>query len=99
MLILAALLVGAVSAGPDLAERAVAVDLPITEVVVFSDRARITRRGDVRGTGSRVLRAPDVPGGVMLDSVRVTSTGEAPRGCSRRRAGTRTQGAHLDGGV
>ena len=75
MLILAALLVGAVSAGPDLAERAVAVDLPITEVVVFSDRARITRRGDVRGTGPRVLRAPDVPGGVMLDSVRVTSTG------------------------
>ena len=78
MLLLAALLLGATGAtsGPDLAERAVAVELPIAEVVVFSDRARVTRRGNVKLTGGpQVLRAPDVPGAVMLDSIRVTATG------------------------
>ncbi len=78
LLLLAAVLLGATgaSSGPDLAERAVAVELPIAEVMVFSDRARVTRRGTVKLSGGpQVFRAPDVPGAVMLDSVRVTATG------------------------
>ena len=78
MLLLAAFLLGATgaSSGPDLAERAVLVELPISEVVVFSDRARVTRRGGLKLTGGpQVIRAPDVPGVVMLDSIRVTATG------------------------
>lgn len=77
MLLLAALLVGAsgASSGPDLGERAVAVDLAVKDVVVFSDRARVTRKGVVKfGAGVGVFRAPDLPGAVLLDSVRVTST-------------------------
>ncbi len=78
MFLLAALLVGATgaSSGPDLAEKAVVVDLPITDVAVFSDRARVTRSGPVRFTGGpQVVRAPDLPGVTMLDSLRVTGTG------------------------
>ncbi len=44
--------------------------------MVFSDRARVTRRGAVKlAGGPQVLRAPDLPGAVMLDSVRVSATG------------------------
>ena len=82
MLLLSALLLGTaagtapVSAGPDLGERAVAVDLPITEVAVFSDRARVTRSSSLRfQAGSQVFRAPDLPGVVQLDTIRVTADG------------------------
>lgn len=63
------------SSGPDLAEKAVPVDLPIKEVMVFSDRARVTRTGAVKFTGDpQVLKAPDLPGAVMIDTVRVTAS-------------------------
>ena len=78
LLLWAGLLMGAgdASSGPDLSERATPVVLPISDVVVFSDRARVTRKGSVRLTGGvQVVAAPDLPGAVMLDSVRVTSTG------------------------
>lgn len=64
------------SSGPDVVDKAVPVALPIDEVMVFSDRARVTRRGAVKLVGGpQVLRAPDLPGAVMLDSVRVSATG------------------------
>jgi hypothetical protein len=64
------------SSGPDLVERATVVDLPVQDVVVFSDRARVTRRGPVRLPGGVVVvRAPDLPGATLPGSVRVTSTG------------------------
>jgi hypothetical protein len=64
------------SSGPAIVDSAVAVALPIGEVMVFSDRARVTRRGAVKlAGGPQVLRAPDLPGAVMLDSVRVSATG------------------------
>lgn len=78
LLLWAGMLMGAggASSGPDLSERATPIELPITDVVVFSDRARVTRKGPVRLTGGvQVVKAPDLPGGVMLDSVHVTSTG------------------------
>jgi hypothetical protein len=64
------------SSGPDLAERATAIALPVEDVFVFSDRARVTRRGPVRfGGGVQVLRAPDLPGAVLPGTLRVTATG------------------------
>jgi hypothetical protein len=64
------------SLGPDGVERAVAVDLPVAEVMVFSDRARVTRRGAVKFTGGpQIVRAPDLPGAVLVDTVRVTASG------------------------
>lgn len=48
---IASLVVGAAaSSGPDLVERAVAIELPIAEVMVFSDRARVSRRGPVKAS-------------------------------------------------
>lgn len=44
--------------------------------MVFSDRARVTRSSSVSFTGGvQVMRVPDLPGSVMLDSIRVTATG------------------------
>jgi len=72
---LASLVVGAAaSSGPDLVERAVPIELPVAEVMVFSDRARVTRRGPVKGSGLQVLRLPDLPGSTLPGSVRVTSS-------------------------
>jgi hypothetical protein len=63
------------SSGPDLSERATAVTLPIARVMVFSDRARVTRAGTTKWPASRVIKLPDLPGNVMLDSIRVTADG------------------------
>lgn len=66
-----------VAAGPDLSERAAAVDLPISKVTVFSDQARVERSAPMRFVaGPQVLRAPDLPGVVRLDTVRVTAEGK-----------------------
>ncbi len=76
--ILVAAVVGAsgASSGPDLGEKATGVDLPIERVMVFSDRARVTRTSSLTWTGGlQVLRVPDLPGGVMLDSIRVSANG------------------------
>jgi hypothetical protein len=64
------------SSGPETAERAVPVALPVRDVVVFSDRARVTRRGPVRFAGGvQVLRTPDLPGAILPGSLRVTAAG------------------------
>src|SRR5438105_4774340 len=62
-----------IGAGPDLEDKATAVDLPVDKVMVFSDRARITRAGHIKL--APVVRPPDLPGAVMLDTVRVTANG------------------------
>ena len=60
------------SSVPPPLEGAVPVELPIDEVMVFSDRARVIRRGPVNGSGLRTLRLPDLPGALVPGSVRVS---------------------------
>ncbi|MFH1807375.1 MAG: mucoidy inhibitor MuiA family protein [Pseudomonadota bacterium] len=76
-LLLSAMLSAAVpdvSSGPDLADEARTVALPIDEVTVFSDRARIRRRGSVRlERGPHALRLPDLPGATLLNTVHVSA--------------------------
>ena len=68
--------VPAVTAGPDLVEGAKVVDAPISEVTVFSDRARVRRKAAIDlAAGAQTLRLPDLPGVVMMDSVRVACVG------------------------
>jgi hypothetical protein len=51
------------------------IEAPIVEVTVFSDRARIRRRGRAPAkAGARVVRLPDLPGATFLDSVRLSAT-------------------------
>lgn len=75
-LITLALAVPNVVAGPDLARDASAVEAPIAEVTVYSDRARIVRTARApSGTGVVAVRFPDLPGALQLDSLRLTATG------------------------
>lgn len=76
-LILALSLAAATGAGsgPDLSERATAVALDVARVMVFSDRARVTRQGATKWPDSGVVKVPDLPGNVMLDSIRVSADG------------------------
>ncbi|MBM4321394.1 MAG: DUF4140 domain-containing protein, partial [Deltaproteobacteria bacterium] len=61
-----------VTAGPELAEKATVIDAPIARVTVYSDRARVQRRAAVPlAAGIHALRLPDLPGAVLLDTVRV----------------------------
>jgi hypothetical protein len=63
----------AVSAGPDLAERAVPVEAPIHRVTVYSDRARIRREASLDlGAGVHAIRLPDLTGATMLDTLRLS---------------------------
>jgi hypothetical protein len=62
---------------PAAAEAAAPVDAPIAEVTVFSDRARVRRRGRVAAgkAGVAIVRLPDLPGAAFLDTVRVAAEG------------------------
>jgi hypothetical protein len=62
--------------GPGAADAAAPVEARIAEVTVFSDRARIRRRGRVPA-GARLARFPDLPGATFLDTVRVAALGGA----------------------
>lgn len=65
-----------VAAGPALYEAAAAVETPITEVVVYSDRARVTRRGAARlAPGIHAVRLSDLPGTTLLDTLRLGAEG------------------------
>ncbi|MFH0901645.1 MAG: mucoidy inhibitor MuiA family protein [Pseudomonadota bacterium] len=66
-----------VIAGPDLAATAVRIDAPIAEVTVYSDRARVRRVAQKVPLvdGTQTLQLPDLPGAVLLDTVRVGSEG------------------------
>ena len=53
---------------------------PIAEVTVYSDRARVRRRGTVQlGKTPLLVRLPDLPGATFLDSVRVSVQGKNVR--------------------
>jgi hypothetical protein len=70
-----------ISAGPDLANKAKVLDMPIEQVTVYSDRALVQRQ-KTRSlpAGTQVLRLPDLPGAVWMDSLRVeTSQGRVLR--------------------
>jgi uncharacterized protein DUF4139/uncharacterized protein DUF4140 len=62
--------------GPEAASTSARVEAAIAEVTVYSDRARVRRRGraTVKG-GAGVIRLPDLPGGVFLDTIRVSAVG------------------------
>ena len=61
---------------PKTAEAAAVIEAPIAEVTVFSDRARVRRRGRATGkAGIEVIRFPSLPGAVFLDTIRVAITG------------------------
>ena len=62
--------------GPASAETSTRVEAPIAEVTVYSDRARVRRRGRVTvGAAVGVVRLPDLPGAAFLDTVRVAAVG------------------------
>ena len=61
---------------PRTAESAPLVEAHIAEVTVFSDRARIRRRGRAPGkAGVELVRFPGLPGAVQLDTIRVSANG------------------------
>jgi len=75
MVILAAA-VPDVTAGPGLADEATVVEAPVRDVTVFSDRARVRRRANLDlKAGIVKLRLPDLPGAVMINTVRVECQG------------------------
>ena len=54
------------------------VDAAIAEVTVFSDRARVRRRGKLaatRGAGPTIVQFADLPGAVFIDTIRVAAEG------------------------
>jgi hypothetical protein len=66
----------AVVLSPQTAASAPVVDANIAEVTVFSDRARIRRRGRAPGkAGVELVRFPGLPGAVQLDTIRVSANG------------------------
>lgn len=61
--------------------------LPIARVTVFSDRARVERRGELKlGKGEQRLRLPSLPASLDPDSVRLEARGAAVRSVEVRRA-------------
>ena len=55
-----------VAVGPEMAAEARPVEAAIDEVTVFSDRARVRRKGRVTiPSGATAVRLPDLPGGTM----------------------------------
>ena len=62
--------------GPTEVEAAPHVDARIEEVTVFSDRARVRRRGRASlKPGATLVRLPDLPGATFLDTIHVAATG------------------------
>src|SRR5690349_9918943 len=62
--------------GPELKEGAPALEAKIAKVTVFSDRARIERRARAEvKAGLTLYRLPDLPGTILLDTVRVSAAG------------------------
>lgn len=75
LVLVAASVLPKISAGPDLANKAKVLDMPIGQVTVYSDRALVQRKKTVSlPAGAQVLRLPDLPGAVWMDSLRVDSS-------------------------
>jgi len=69
-----------IAVGPATLDAAQRVDARPAEVTVYSDRARVRRRGrghlaGAPASGATVVRFPDLPGGGWTDTVRVAATG------------------------
>ena len=65
-----------VAVGPEMAAEARPVEAAIDEVTVFSDRARVRRKGRVTiPSGATAVRLPDLPGGTMRPTVRLRCDG------------------------
>lgn len=65
-----------VSVGPEQARGAPMIEAPISEVTVYSDRARIRRKATVQlAAGTHVVRWPDLPGATLLDTLRASASG------------------------
>jgi hypothetical protein len=76
MMVILAAVVPDVTAGPGLADEATVVEAPVWDVTVFSDRARVRRRANLdMKAGIVKLRLPDLPGAVMINTVRVECKG------------------------
>ncbi|MGI5863458.1 MAG: mucoidy inhibitor MuiA family protein [Myxococcales bacterium] len=61
--------------------------LPIAQVTVFSDRARVERRGELKlGKGERRIRLPTLPASLDPGSVRLEARGAEVRAVEVRRA-------------
>src|SRR6186997_3300944 len=54
---------------------AAAVDAPITDVTVYSDRARVVRTITLPGSGAQQIELPTLPQAVDPKSIRVEATG------------------------
>ncbi|MGC4120911.1 MAG: mucoidy inhibitor MuiA family protein [Myxococcales bacterium] len=63
-----------------------APELPVREVTVYSDRARVQRRGTVALAGETRVRLPALPPTLDPDSVRLEAQGAVVRGLEVRRA-------------
>src|SRR5262245_19987642 len=62
--------------GPAALEAARPLDAPIAEVTVYSDRARVRRRGSVTlEPGVAVVRLPELPGATLTDTIRLSAGG------------------------
>ncbi len=62
--------------GQTAVESAPRVEAHIAEVTVYSDRARVRRRGSVTlKPGAAVVRLPDLPGAAFVDTVRLSAAG------------------------
>jgi hypothetical protein len=65
-----------VTAGPGLSEEAKVIEAAIENVTVFSDRAKVVRRATVNlDNGIHKLGLPDLPGAVMINTVRIECSG------------------------
>jgi hypothetical protein len=65
-----------VAVGPEVAITATPVVAAIDHVTVYSDRARIRRVGQITvPSGATAVRLPDLPGGVLLHTVRLRCDG------------------------
>jgi hypothetical protein len=85
LMLLAAEPVPAIAIDSSSVEQAEPVEAPIAEVTVFSDRARVRRRANPSlPPGPRALRLPDLPGAVLLDTLRVSSPARILRVEARR---------------
>ena len=75
-LLIALLSVPQFVSGPELEEKAVSVKAPISNVTVYSDRAMLERTSKIGlSSGINVLKLPDLPGAVMLDTIRLEADG------------------------
>src|SRR5260370_19618925 len=69
-----------IALGPGAWAAATSVAAPIAQVTVFSDRARVRRRGRLAAkAGINIVRLPDLAGAAFTDTVRLAAGGARAR--------------------